>query len=479
MSWRTAAAAGVLVMIAAGAVAIAGEQHPDLVQPIARSQTMPVSAATLSCPRAPLGRAAVTRVFAVAPAPRPPASPASDSTARLRLTAAQPGNPLLAATGVAGVPLRATPPAASAVAPTGAVVSAAGSLAAGAAGAEVSTYGSARTSGIAVSGCAAPQAQWWFNGVDTSVGSTTRLQLSNPGAGIAVVDVAIFGPRGLIPAPGAQGVALAPGARRALDLAGFAPGRAALAVHVTAVRGTIAAAVSTSRLEGLTPTGTDWVPPSTGPGATVVVGAGVAGATQQRLVVVNPGQRQQLVAVRLLDASGAFVPSGLPNLQVPPGSVVVRDLRTVTHSRASAVELSAATPVTGAIVSEVSGASRDFAVSGVSEVLTGPAVVPAVDGARLAMALTATTPTPEPVTIEAFDRAGARVSVVRLLAAGSATTSWSLPRSSGASYVVVTAAGRGSVQAVVTYTGAAGAAQLPVLSGRYTVREPGVVAAYP
>lgn len=474
MTWRTTAAAGAIVLAAGAAAVVAGGDRPTLSQPVAHPRTVPVTAATLSCPAVQRPNASTTRIFAVTPAAAPSSGTGDTSTGRLRVLDEADRPMELAATARPGVPLRA------ASTTPGALVEASGALAAGASGAALTAYTSPTTTGISASPCVAARAQWWFTGVDTSVGTTTRLELSNTGSGIAVVDVLFLGPGGPISAPGAQGVALAPQSRTLLDLAGFAPGRAALTLRVTASRGAVAAAVSTSRLDGLTPTGTDVVPAAADPARSLVVAAGVPTATRQRLVVTNPGDGQQLVGVRLLDQDGAFVPSALPSLQVPPGSVVVRDITALVGTGAAAVELTAAEPVTGAVVSDVTGDARDFAVAGVGTALTTPAAAPTMEGARLTLAMTATTAAPHRVDIATFDRSGERLGVVEVVARGSATTSWSLPRTSAASYVVLTAGtGGGPVQAVATYAGPGGVTQLPVVSGRTTVQQPAVVPAYP
>ncbi len=481
MTWRSSAAAAAVLLAAAGAVVAADGQEPLPAQPSVRPRQVPVTAATLSCPPAPGAAGSTTTLFAVGRG----ATATSAGTPKLRLmrgTGA--GGRLVAATSVPGVPLRvALPPAGGQQggqppvrsAQPGALVTATGALAPGLMAAELSTYRGNRVSGTAATSCAVPRGQWWFNGVATTVGTTTTLDITNASPGIAVIDVQIFGPGGLVSTDGAHDVAIAPRSQQRLDLAGLAPGRPALTLHVTATRGTVSAAVSTTRLDALTPTGSDWVPPSTGPARTVVVDAGVARATSQRLVITNPGSRQQLVSVRFLDPTGAFVSTGLADVQVPPGSVVVKDITSITRHRPSAVELSSATPVTGAVLSRLSGPRADFAVSGVSERLTDPAVVPRTDGATLTISVTASTPGVRTVHVRTIGRSGSPLGDHRLIVHGATTTSWTLPTGSAASYLVIRSDDGAALQAVATYAGPGGIAQLPVLPGRWTVIQPVVV----
>ncbi|MGI8701822.1 MAG: DUF5719 family protein [Nocardioidaceae bacterium] len=475
MTWRSSVAAGALLIGAAGAVLAASTQSPHLSMAQAHPQQVPVSAAALSCPQPPAAPGSTTRLFAVGPGPVEASSPAPS----LRLSTGRSATDELATTSLPRVPLRVALPRAPG-ARAGALVTAGGALAVGVTAAELSTYSSRRSSGSAVTGCFAPRPQWWFTGVDTSIGTTTHLQVSNPGTGVAVVDLALLGPEGPVRAAGSRDLAVAPRSTATVDLAGLAPGRAALTVHVAATRGTVSAAVSTTRLEGLTPTGTEWVPPSSEPSRAVVVDAGVQGATTQRLVIANPGPRQQLVAVRIIDRSGAFVSTALPDVQVPPESVVVKAVTSITRRSTAAVELTSAAPITGAIVSEVAtGGTRDFAVSGVSDPLSDPAVVPMWGGARLSVSLTATSPGARSVRLRSVDGAGRQVASQTVTVPGARTISWSAPVGSRGSYVVITSSERDGLQAVATYRAPGGASQLPVLAGRRTVLEPVVVPLHP
>lgn len=469
MSWRSSLAAGAVLVAAVAAGIAAGSGQPRLAAPHPSPHRVAVTAVTLACPAAPAAAGSRTRLLAVGPG-----APGTAALApRLRVTS---GAATLAATSVLGAPLQVALPATSNG--QGTLVTATGALAAGVTAAELSTYPAGRVTGLAASACVATGGQWWFNGVDTSVGTTTRLLVTNPGAGVAAVDLEIFGPRGQVRATGAQGIAIAPESQLSLDLARFAPGRQALTLHVTVSRGTVAAAVSTTRRDAVTAAGSDWVAPSQPPASTVVVDSAVGGVARQRLVVTNPGPRQQLVAVRILDRDGAFVPAALRDVQVPPGAVVVKDITTITRHRASAVELRSATGVTGAIVSETTGARPDFAVSTVSEPLTAPAIVPTSPGVTLALAFTATTPAHGAVQIRGVAASGRPLSATNLKFTGLSTASWTLSAGSSASYVVVRSSG-GLVQGVATLSGPAGITQLPVSPGRWSVIEPGVVARYP
>ena len=86
--------------------------------------------------------------------------------------------------------------------------------------------------------------------------------------------------------------------------------------------------------------------------------------------------------MRILDPNGAFASTRLPDLQVPPGAVVVRDVSAILENQPIAIGSSAPGSVTEALRQPTAGDPRDFAVAGVSQALTAPAVVPAVKRVR-------------------------------------------------------------------------------------------------
>lgn len=465
MSWRTSVVGTGAVLLATGAVLVAGAEHPHPVATRMRPEQRPVTSATLSCPGPAAGAPSAMSVFAVGPGVVGPAS----SRSRLRVT----GSSLLASASEGGVPVRleVTGDAGRA----GVLVSATDALAPGVAAAEITSYTGENATGIAATWCLAPRGEWWFNGVDTSVGTTTELVLSNPSPSVAVVDLHLLGPEGPVDAAGSNGIAVAPDSRVMLDLARFAPGLAAVTLHVTATRGSVAAAVSTTRLDGITPTGAEWLPSSSSPTARVVVGAGVQGLGRQSLVVTNAGARQQLVAVRILSEDGAFISTALPDLQVPPQSVLVKDVSAIMQRKATAVELTAEGPVTGTIVSEQVEDPRDYAVSGVSAALSTAAVVPVVDETELRLAFATASPAPERFEIRGVGPSGEQVGTVTLDVSPAATTTWEPPTEWDVAYLVVSVSRGSDLHAVASYTGVNGVAQLPLLSGRLTVTRPAVL----
>lgn len=472
MSVRQSVLALSAMVAAVLALVVVGSEHPNPATPTARPVEQPIRSATLACPGAPGATIPPTSMFAVGPDPVVAGSSPDQPADRLEVVAAGAQGPRLDSSSQIGQPVRFR---VGDVGAAGLLVRASGALAPGVTGAQLSTYRSTTEKGLAATWCESPRDDWWFNGVDTNVGTSTHLVLANPSAAVAVVDLRMLGADGVVDAAGSNGIPVAPRSRLVLDLARYAPGEPALTLHVTATRGTVGAAIATTRLDGVTPAGADWVPASTPPADTVVVDAGVGGVGHQSLVITNAGTRQQVVAVRILGQTGPYTSTGLPSLQVPPGSVVVKDVSDILAKQTTAIELSAAGPVAGALVSTQSGGQRDFAVSGLGAPLTTRAVVPALNGAALSLSFATGAPAPQRVRVRGFTSSGERAGSATVVVRGSATTGWKPSADWAAAYLVVTPPPDSDFRVVVSYVNAAGVTQLPLLSAPRTVLRPAVL----
>lgn len=210
--------------------------------------------------------------------------------------------------------------------------------------------------GLAGVDCAPSAAETWFVGSGSVVGQRGRVYLTNTEAAPAVVDVTIFGPDGPIEAPDARGVTVAPGAQEVRLLDALAPGVSRVAVQVRARQGRVSAAVRDQQVDGLTPRGADWVPPTTAPARRLVV-AGVPGGAGQRLLQITaPGESDAIVRLRLVTPSGSFAPAGLDVVEVRAGTVDEVDLAPFTEGEAVSVALEADVPVTAGVLSRLTGA---------------------------------------------------------------------------------------------------------------------------
>lgn len=480
---------GLAVVVAVASVVITGQSPAELPTTAVTVHRVPVTEAVLDCPDLAAAVDTETAVFAVAPRRMGRAAAVDARSSSLTLTAypSDSGDNHRAGTqsqpGVStrpGVPINETVAKKSAdpSAPSALVV-AEGAQAPGATAAQWSSYVGKHRSGLAASWCQQPSNQWWFNGVDTSVGTATTLVVSNPTPGTAVFDLGFYGSRGSIDAPGARGMAIPGNSRRVLDLARLAPGYADLTVTLRTSRGRVVAAIHTSRVNGLTPAGAEWMPAAAAPAREVIVDAGFAGRGKQEVAITNPGNREALVSVEVLDQGGPFTPNALANIQVPPGSVVVKDISSITRARSVGVGVTANVPVTAATRSHTPAGPIDFAVASVSAPLSAPAVVPVIPDAQLTLALTAAPQSSGEVTIESFDASGRSLRSAQLHLTGGSTKPWVLPSAGKPSYLTVSVDSGTAVYGVANFAGHAGITSLPLISGVDTITRPAVTAAVP
>ncbi|MFV0633491.1 DUF5719 family protein [Demequina sp.] len=124
----------------------------------------------------------------------------------------------------------------------------------------VERVGGGDIAGLAGIGCTTPAREQWLVGGSTTVGSSSRLVLSNPTASAVRAQVELFGPVGAV--EDVRSVLVGPQSQEALLLESVAAQLPALAVRVTAGGAGVVAALQDSRLDGFVAAGTDWVGPT-------------------------------------------------------------------------------------------------------------------------------------------------------------------------------------------------------------------------
>ena len=183
------------------------------------------------------------------------------------------------------------------------------------------TAGAAR--GLAVLACPAPGTTSWFLGGATTVGATSELLLVNVEDAPALVDLRVWTASGPAdPRPG-RGLVVPARGRLVVPLDRLAPDRDHLALHVATTRGRTAAAVLTSRRDGRTPLGVDWLPPTAPPAREAVVPGLPAGPGSRSVLVANPGEVDAAVRVELTTNDGRLAAL---TVEVPAGASVAVDV---------------------------------------------------------------------------------------------------------------------------------------------------------
>lgn len=460
MSLRQVVVATAAVVVAVASVVVVAREDVDVSNSRATASVVPPTDIGLSCPESPPDNATTTRLFTVAP---------DDATTDGRLTvetlAAAPV--VIGSTDVPRVPLDTQLEGADG---PSALVKAKGGLAPGTTAYQYSTSQGPRRSGVAISGCAEARADWWFNGVDANTGATSRLVLTNPAPGIAVVDVLIFGQQGAVAAPGSRGIALAPYSRQSVDLSRFAPGVESATVQVRATPGRVAAAIATMKVQGATPVGTDWIAAADPPATNLVVNGGLPGPGSQQLTLTNPGSREALVQGEALASSGPFRPTAIADLTVPPRSVVVTDITDIADESSTALHLTSTVDITAGVVSTVSRPRPEFASSTTGGELTKhPAVAPVLQGLRTTLCFAMAARSGAGVNVARLNSDGEEIRTESLRIKGGATTCRALASKRRTAYALISTDAPEAIQAVAHYTGRRGASTVAITPGEWEV----------
>ena len=105
--------------------------------------------------------------------------------------------------------------------------------------------------GLAVSECQVPERELWLVGGDTTTGRQTAISLVNPSDVQALVNLDVWGAKGLILAPLGRGILLPPSSQRVISLAGLAPGESSPVVRVSSESVGVVASMHSTIVRGL------------------------------------------------------------------------------------------------------------------------------------------------------------------------------------------------------------------------------------
>ncbi|MFI5532209.1 DUF5719 family protein [Kitasatospora sp. NPDC051853] len=261
---------------------------------------------------------------APAPGASPAPAPADAAPADARVVLAKPGVPV-------------TGPAANADTAPGTTAVATGGYAPGFTISQTTTVTDEQGRGLSGFNCTPTGTSFWFSGASTAGDRVDYVSLVNPDPLVpAVVDLKLFGEKGPIDNPAAEGIALGPGASQAIRLPSLTKDQKDLAVHVVARSGRIGAGVHAA--DGTK--GSDWIPPSAAPAATQVLPGLAADTSAARLVVAAPGEEDADLKIQVSGRNGWFTPAGFETIHVKAGMVSAVDLGQVTRGEPGALRLS-------------------------------------------------------------------------------------------------------------------------------------------
>lgn len=217
-----------------------------------------------------------------------------------------------------------------------------------------------RFAGSAARECRPPAYDEWFTGVGAGAEHTSVLELTNPDAGPAVVDVTVHGRRGVVEAPDLRGIAVPGHDTVRLDLSRVVPRRDELALHVVVNRGRASASVL-DRFDpiGRGPRTEDHLPAQAEPSRDNLLLGLPAGPGPRVLLLANPGDVETRAAIRLVTPESVFEAVDTEEVVVPPGGVqrvsVARILRGETARDALGLLVESTDPVTATLRSLAGG----------------------------------------------------------------------------------------------------------------------------
>lgn len=371
--------------------------------------------------------------------------------------------------------------------PTSFVVNADGPLAAGLVAETAMYLAEFDIHGYSSAPCSNAERDHWFMGGSGQEGRRGKLVLSNPANVPAVVDVDLWTGDGPLVTPATQDLSVPPNSQRLVLLDALAPDARQVAVHVSAQRGRVSAAIEVRESESGTPRGISFLPVAAAPAHELVI-PGIAQKTSAYLHVLAPGEVDAIVHVKYLGSSGSFKPSGQDVLTVPAGQVLSVPLEGIDEPMAVALESDE--PVTAGVrLSRSSGdGPRDLAFSAASKPLDGPTAVllgRTKNEFSTSLVISSVADATSRVTIQRIDNDGKVVGEETVDVPAGATVPVRLRTVDGASYpyAVVRPADRDAlmVARVVTAVNADGAFidVLPLTSAPTKVDVPEVVAELP
>lgn len=248
--------------------------------------------------------------------------------------------------------------------------------------------------GMASTQCDSAGSDFWFVGGGAVAGRQTRVVLVNPDDFAAVVDLVIYGPDGIVDAPGGRGLVVSPLQRMYVRIDALAPGVATSAIHVIARTGRIGASVDDDQMSGLRSVGTEWVPRAAAPATHVYVPGVFPGSGARVLAIAAPGDQDALVSINVMTSDGTFQPAERDQITVPSDSVVSMDMSTVTQGQPATLELTSDQPIVAGMRQFFGARSQqnDTAYASGAQSLTATAAVsglPVQGATRVRLALTA------------------------------------------------------------------------------------------
>lgn len=191
----------------------------------------------------------------------------------------------------------------------------------------------------AASECTAPRGVRWFVGAGAGAAHLSTLRLANPDGGPAVADVTIWSTDGELEQVESRGLTISGGQLSTLRLEKLAPNARELAVRVVVARGRLAASMYDEHGKVGEKLSADGLAASGSPSRRQLLPGLARSASSRVLTLVNPGRDEARVRLQVAGRRSTFAPSGVEEIRVPAGRVVVTDLTKELKELAAKEEL--------------------------------------------------------------------------------------------------------------------------------------------
>lgn len=281
---------------------------------------------------------------------------------------------------------------------------------------------------FAARSCPTPGDDWWFVGAGAGISHRSVLTLDNPRSNDANVTIAVYGPHGQVDAPGLSGLLVPAGQSLRIDLESVAPALADLSVHVSTIRGLVAASMWERWAQSaISKPVSSWVPTAPQPGREVQVIGVPSKVSRATVLIANPSSTSALVNLKIVNGAATFTPTKHQAITVPPDSTSAVPIDDLLKVGVGGIQLSSSTPVTAGLRA-VRGNLESYAAAGLrigaESTLGLPGGIPA--------SLTLSAPTAQRITLTAIDARGAVVVNKIVAVPAGRTVSVTLPKSAAA-----------------------------------------------
>lgn len=273
--------------------------------------------------------------------------------------------------------------------------------------------------------CPEAQASWHFVGLGATHSRRGMLEIYNPQAGVAIVDVEVAGEQGLIETAELKAITVEPDNLVRVNLAQAAPSTGEVSVRLRARRGLVTAIAVDRRGADVRETGQPtWVMPQRRPATEAVIVGLPHRPEQAELLIANLRQRETQAAVELLGPDGPYVPQGLEQIVVPARSTVTVPITKQLRQADVSAVVRADQPLLSAVRARVGGSHQVLAAVGNLPHLTSVGL-PGGGGGKLTVATLAKTAS---VRVSGFTAEGKEVMQEKVELAGPTSATLPLPQ---------------------------------------------------